>query len=194
MRFKGSGLMRTARSTLTPVVAAEMRPYYDAAIKTGQPITIRYDEFPRCAPATLYRKVLDGIKWLITMDELQNNPLCTAEQRGAYAKLRLNWKIAITDEGIDIHPDKFRVAMQTVAERRNIVEQAVEQHMKEHALATTQWKEELMKFLQESTSGAVFSREHVALTHDEVEWLQNVCEQVGAGWDYSENKITVVNV
>jgi hypothetical protein len=127
-----------------------------------------YDLFASNSPETLRRKLTDARKYLV--DHTPNE-----EERIKWVMIRNQTFIEISynpDEGVWIRwSDTFRKRLgHTTPEHKTATQEIQERR-------TVPWKERLLDWLEQPDAGAVFSMTGLALTGDEVQWVEGMCTE-----------------
>lgn len=155
------------RSTYTIANAELFKPYFDKAISTGEDVCVFYRDFIIYAPQTLYRKVTDARKFIIDNAN-------TDEERIKYGMLRAQTTLRISDdiaEGIWITFAGKRYVSR-VGRMSGLTRQAVEEAKERQQIG---WQEQFYDWLESGEAG-VFNLGGLALTKEEVNKVESVCQ------------------
>lgn len=152
---------RNRRSTLTQNNALKFMDYFNIAIETGIDVCIKYTDWMQIRPGSLYKNVLDGLKWLILHG--------TDEEKVKYGMFRARVSFQMSDnieEGIWI---RFRGDGRTVKPKGVMLVEAP---------PNCSWQEALHEFFSNAPAGTKFNMDRLNLSLDQKIDIENLFNSV----------------
>lgn len=173
---------KSFRSTLTLQSALPLKPFFDAAISTVEPILIPYSAFPRCTQRTVYVKVTDALLWFCEHD----STISDAERKNFYL-LKATFKIEVTVDGILLNPRKIPTHISST-----VGQIAMREQQKIHTATSVIWKEDMIEWMNTAPQGAIFKRTGLALSSDDVAWVKACMADLGWPCKISIDTVQIV--
>jgi hypothetical protein len=176
-----------------------IRPYFDTLISTGQPVSLSCALF-NVGKGTLYRKILDAANYLVRRDRPgEKGSLCkTAAEQERYALMKIKFELAETDEGYVIYPDKAELRSkemeQQVQKHLAYIQRTVGPKAEELVRVHNTWRADFEEWISTADSGTEFIRDGLPLAAADIEYIKNLADQAGVGYDLSENNTKLVAV
>jgi len=163
---------RAKRSTYTEKNALEFQRFFDDAIDNMKDVCIPYTEYYTNTPSTLYRKILDGLKWLMENGE--------EESQKRYRIYRARVKCSFSDnatEGIWLR--QFAMSQGNVT-KTNVTHAAT-------------WKDAFTNWLEQGAVG-IFDMNGLNLSVDDKTMVETIIDECNKTRDPSNRMVCRVTL
>jgi hypothetical protein len=209
---KKEGGRRWKRSTLTESNALKMLPYIRELYTSRKPIEIPC--FPGAKLDTMYLKWMGALQWFIEAPEVSQDlrnisamvrSITRPKKDHASGTLIIGFTVPDAANYMSVGQTGMPLAIPTTQEkfvetpdeveqrrRSSIDRQAAEIVSMARVEQGTQWKEDLIEWVQSGEAGVPFIRKNLVLTNDDVEWIKSFAQNAELMSEIKPNEIRLM--
>lgn len=165
---------RVNRSSYTRKNGMMWRDSFQRLHDKGNAFIIRYADFPHASPRTLYGRVTDGLLWLADNDE----------EKDKWQRLKQSCTLVMLPDTDD--SSGILVKMRDEAKRARVESGYVQVNTQSN------WREEMMQWLESAPKGSIFERKGLLLGEDDIEKIRSEMDEMGIACHVNTQEIRIM--